>query len=147
MKNGKSPRATERAPGGRRQRAASPGFTLLEVVAALAILVVFLVPILAAVTQGLQSVAAAKNRTLALQLAQDKMTEFELMKIPDSEGVVQGDFPGHPGFHWRMEAVKTPEIQLMETYVGLKGMEIHLRVLWDEGGIEKSIQLNTLFME
>ncbi|HUT55614.1 MAG TPA: type II secretion system minor pseudopilin GspI [bacterium] len=144
MKTGKNPTATEKT----RSRAGSDGFTLLEVVAALAILAVFLVPILGAVSQGLTAVAAAKNRTLALQLAQDKMTEFELMKMPDAEGADDGDFPLHPGFTWQTEAVKTPEIQLMENYIlGLQGMEIHLRVFWNEGGTEKTIQLNTLFME
>jgi general secretion pathway protein I len=125
------------------------GFTLLEVVAALAILVLFLVPMLGAVTQGMRSVESSRKRELALTLAQNKMTEIEMLKIPDTEGSDDGDFgKDYPDYRWEEEAVKTPELQLMEQYLpGLQAMEIHLRVIWTESGAEKSVQLNTLLME
>ena len=150
MRTGKNPRPRpDRGAGQGHGRRGAAGFTLLEVVAAMAILAIFLVPMLGAVSQGLQSVETARNRALALRLAQDKMTELEMLKLPEVEGSEQGDFgPDYPGYRWEMEAVKTMEIQLMESYMpGLQGMEIHLLVYWQEKGAEKMIQLNTLLME
>jgi len=119
------------------------------VVAALAILVLFLVPILGGVTRGLQSVDSAGKRARALELAQDKMTEIEMLPLPDFEGVEDGDFgKDYPGYRWEVETVKSPDIQLMEMYLDqLKGMEVHLRVYWEEGGMEKHIQISTILME
>ena len=134
---------------GREQLNKEKGFTLLEVVAALAILVIFLVPILGAVSQAMHGIESAKNRSLALKLAQDKMTQIEMMPVPLEEGTEDGDFGSeHPGYRWEYEVVKTPDLQMMEEYIaGLRGMEIHLMVFWQERGMEKSLQLNTIVME
>lgn len=150
MKSGKIPKnSAERVITRPEERDGSAGFTLLEVVAALAILMLFLVPVLGSVSSGLRGVASGRIRSEAMKLAQDKMTEIEMMKIPDFEGTTEGDFDSdHPGFRWEMETVKTPDIQLMETYIpGLKGMEVHLRVFFIDAGAEKSMQLDTLLLE
>ena len=147
MKSGKSPSCIpERDPDAVR---AGAGFTLLEVVAALAILMLFLVPVLGAVTQGLRNVEHVRSRSLALRLAQDKMTEIEMMPIPEYEGEDRGDFDReYPGYRWEQENIKSPDIQLMEEYiVGLKGMEIHVTVFWLEGEDEKSVKLSTIILE
>lgn len=148
MSSGRNPRNTIRLRQGGRISSRS-GFTLIEVVAALAILVLFLVPILGGVTRGLQSVDSAGKRARALELAQDKMTEIEMLPLPDFEGVEDGDFgKDYPGYRWEVETVKSPDIQLMEMYLDqLKGMEVHLRVYWEEGGMEKHIQISTILME
>ena len=125
------------------------GFTLIEVMIALAILMLFLVPLLGSVTTGLQSVVAARNRSLGLRLAQDRMTEIYMTPIPDAEGTTEGDFGrDYPAYRWEMEAVKTPDLQMMEQQIpSLKAMEIRLQVLWDENGAEKSVELDTLILE
>ncbi len=124
------------------------GFTLLEVIAALAILMIFLVPILGAITSGLRNIEAVRNRSKALRLAQDKMAEIEALPFPEVEEVKTGDFGRDlDGYRWEMEIIKTPDLQLMEEYLNLKGMEIHLMVYWEEAGTEKVIQLNTLLLE
>ena len=125
------------------------GFTLVEVMAALAILVIFLVPLLGAVSQGLQFVGRAKQRTLALQLAQDKLAEVMMMKVPEAEETKNGDF-GHDyqGYRWEVESVRPPIIQLLEqNFPGLKAMEMHVRVMYNEGGAEHVIQLDGIVMQ
>lgn len=127
----------------------SPGFTLVEVMAALAILVLFLVPLLGAVSQGLQFVGRARTRTEALQLAQDKLAEVEMMTIPETEGVESGDFGrDYPGWRWEVEASKPPIIQLMEQqFTGLQAMEIHVTVFYDEAGTPRTVELDGIVMQ
>lgn len=133
---------------GRRVRVSSWGFTLLEVIAALAILMLFLVPIMGSITQGLRNVNRIKGRSLALRLAQNKMEELQMLKVPEDQGTEEGDFGDeYEGYRWEMEAVKTPEIELMEEYIKITGMEIHLRVYWEEGGAENVMEFQTLLLE
>jgi len=127
----------------------SSGFTLLEVVVAMAILMIFLVPILGAISQGLRNVESVKKRSVALRLAEDKMAELEALPVPMAEEVKKGEFGDmYPGYLWETEYIKTPDLQLMEAALpNLKGMEVHLRVYWEEAGAEKMIQLNSLLLE
>jgi type II secretion system protein I len=125
-----------------RQRTAS-GFTLIEVMAALAILALFLVPLLGAVSQGLQFVGRARQRTQALQLAQDKLAEVLMTKTPEVEETKNGDFGrDYPGFRWEVESVKPPIFLLLEQRFAVKAMEMHVRVLYDEDGVKRVIQLD-----
>jgi type II secretion system protein I len=123
------------------------GFTLIEVVVAMTILVMFLVPILGAISNGMKNISTAKRRSAALMLAESKMTELEMMPIPDAQGAESGDFPEFPGYTWEYEAIKTPYLELMEENIGIVGMEIHLSVFWIEGETRKSISLQTLLVE
>ena len=125
------------------------GFTLVEVMAALAILTIFLVPILGSVSKGLQFVSRARARTLALRLCQDKLAEVEMMPTPESEGSDDGEFGReYPGYRWQVEAIKTPLFQLLEKqFPNMKGMEVHVRVFWDEDGVPRSIQLASVLMD
>jgi hypothetical protein len=116
--------------------------------AALAILTLFLVPILGAVSKGLQFVSRAQGRTLALRLCQDKLAEVEMMTLPESEGTEEGDFGrDFSGYRWQVETIKTPLFQILEQqFPNLKGMEVHVRVFWDEDGVQRSIQLDSVLM-
>jgi general secretion pathway protein I len=85
-----------------RQRAR--GFTLLEVMVAMAILGIALLGLLSLHHQSLQSVIRAQQATRASMLAQVVMTEAELERFPDI-GITNGDFeasfPGEfPDFRW-----------------------------------------------
>jgi len=135
----------ERTGGG---RLSSRGFTLLEVIAALAILMLFLVPIMGSITQGLRNVSRIKGRSVALRLAQNRMEELQMMKVPEDQGTEEGDFGyDYQGYRWEMEAVKTPELEMMEEHLSIKGVEIHLRVYWEEAGSENVIEFQTLLLE
>ena len=78
-------------------RGNSDGFTLLEVMVAIAILGTALVSLLSLHHQSMQSVIRAQDMTRASMLAQAVMTEAELERFPDlgrRSGDFQSLFPG-----------------------------------------------------
>ncbi len=80
------------------------GFTLLEVMVAIAILGTALVSLLGLHHQSLQSVIRAQDMTRASMLAQAVMTEAELERFPElgkTSGDFQASFPGQfRDFQW-----------------------------------------------
>ena len=124
----------------------SKGFTLLEVAVAICILAMFLVPLLGAVSGGMRNIERAKNLQIARQLAMSKLEEIKLTAIPDAEQEIDGDFsPQYPDYSYQIVFVKNPELQLLETQInGLKTMEVHLFVIWTEGGEQRSLEFQTL---
>lgn len=83
------------------------GFTLLEVIVALAILAVSLTSILGISGQAVSSHIYAHKLTLATQLARSKMTDLEQRlydkPLPTDDEEDSGDFADelHPEFKWR----------------------------------------------
>jgi general secretion pathway protein I len=87
------------------------GFTLLEVMVAIAILGIALLGLLGLQHQSMQSVIRAQQSTRASMLAQAVMTEAELERYPDL-GITSGDFEkAFPGefrdFRWERDVVKS----------------------------------------
>jgi general secretion pathway protein I len=80
------------------------GFTLLEVMVAIAILGIALLGLLGLHHQSLQSVIRAQDTTRAAMLAQAVMTEAELERFPElgaTRGDFQASFPGqYRDFRW-----------------------------------------------
>jgi len=80
------------------------GFTLIEVMVAIAILGIALMGLLGLQHQSMQSVIRAQNATRASMLAQAVMTEAELERFPDlgyTSGNFQASFRGEfPDFRW-----------------------------------------------
>lgn len=122
------------------------GFTLLEVMVAIAILALFLVPLLGGVISGLSSIERSRNYQTARQLALTKLEEIMMQRIPEMEIEESGDFsPEYPDYKWRATFQKREELRLLEEQiVGLKTMEILLMVSWEEAGQEKSLTITSL---
>lgn len=142
---GRDPRPQKTGPA-----EAGLGFTLLEVVVAMAILALFIVPLLGAISYSMNSLGTSRNQMTAMRLAQDKMTEIEMMTFPDAEERgIKGDFGrDYPEFSWEMDLIKSYEIEELELLIpGIQGMEVHLRVLWREGGGTRSLKLTTLILD
>jgi len=83
------------------------GFTLLEVMVAMAILGIALLGLLGLQHQSMQSVIRAQQSTRASMLAQAVMTEAELERFPDL-GYTRGDFQASfgnefPDFQWERD--------------------------------------------
>ncbi len=80
------------------------GFTLIEVMVAIAILGIALMGLLGLHHQSMQSVIRAQNATRASMLAQAVMTEAELERFPDlgsTSGNFEASFRGEfPDFRW-----------------------------------------------
>jgi general secretion pathway protein I len=107
---------------------ANRGFTLLEVLVALAILAVSLVSLLGLHNYSLALVIREQNLTPALLLAQEMMTRTHLEGLAAASQHPGGDFetihPGlYPGFRWQREILPT-EIDSL--------WEVRVRVLWGE---------------
>lgn len=79
----------------------SKGFTLLEVLIAIAILGVTLVVLYGSQSQSLSLATEAKFNTTAAFLSALKLAELEggVADLRDDEG----DFEDYPGFHWKVE--------------------------------------------
>ncbi len=111
------------------------GFTLLEVMVALAILAGALVAISDVVSGALANHVRARQLEMATLLARGKMAEledrFEAKGFRDFEEGEEGSFEddGHPEVHWKME-VRKPSVEL--------GPDNVLRALTGSGeGLEK----------
>lgn len=94
------PNGPRSAPGG--ARAAVSGFTLVEVLVALAILAIALAAVLRAMGQAIDLTSDLRERTEALWVAEDRVTEHQLMRdwpaLDTKEGTLE--FDGHQ-WHWR----------------------------------------------
>lgn len=84
------------------------GFTLLEIMVALAVISISLVVLLGLRNRDLVLSATARDITKATMLARKKITEINMGPFPDL-GENKGDFGEEsPMFRWRQEVVQTP---------------------------------------
>lgn len=95
-----------------RSMTAARGFTLLEVMIAVAFVGIAMLALLTLHNSNLESVMRAEQLSRAAMLAQAMMTRAEAGQFPDL-GVSQGNFnqlyPGlYPDFHWRQEVDPSP---------------------------------------
>jgi general secretion pathway protein I len=103
------------------------GFTLLEVLVAVAILGAGLVVLLGAVNRNLIMASQSKNLSIAGLLAQRKLAEIELEGYPEIRQE-QGQFEEVPEFKWFLSV--TPfEIPNLDTEIRI----VILRITWDDG--------------
>ncbi|MDH4322100.1 MAG: prepilin-type N-terminal cleavage/methylation domain-containing protein [Desulfobulbaceae bacterium] len=105
------------------------GFTLLEVMVAVAIIAIALTTLFGSQTQSAALVGEARFYTTAPLLAQEKMTELLAAGLADAtndSGAFGDDFPG---YRWRVEprsvAGATPEVAAL-----LRGVDVV--VSWGE---------------
>jgi len=114
------------------------GFTLLEVLVAIAIIATALVSLLGLHGRNIQIVAEDQSLARATLLAQQAMTEALVASVFPDPGTSRGDFADDPTFHWEVEILRGPTRDLEELT-----REIRVRVFWD-GGDENGVRLVTL---
>jgi general secretion pathway protein I len=116
----------------------SAGFTLLEVMVAVAIMATVLVTLLGLKNSTMQDVAFAEHMTAATMLAKRMMTETVGMKKSILLGEAEGDFSTEGAFKeytWKRSATQIP---LMPTLIIT---EVRVAVLWTEGNRQESVEL------
>ena len=95
------------------------GFSLLEVMVALALIGIALATLLASQTQGLSLANEAKFNTTAAFLAQGKMAELETMDInyltSDSGDFSESYDDSYPEYYWEVE-IDSISIPVLEEY-------------------------------
>jgi general secretion pathway protein I len=112
------------------------GFTLLEVMIALAILSLVAVAFLRAQGSSVHLVDESIQISLATLLAKEKMAELESGGFPEpgkNSGSGGEDFPL---FHWEQVISSTEILNVRKAVV---------RILWMEGTRERSLELTTYF--
>ena len=114
------------------------GFTLLEVMVALAVMSIVLVSVYRMHSQSLTMNTAARFYTLAPLLAQNKMAELETLSsggFPDDSG----DFgEQYPGYDWQTSLVEVSSEVLGEVANDLK--RIDLTVSYNNNQFSHSIR-------
>ena len=103
---------------------AARGFTLLEVLVALAIFALVAASILSASARSLQTAARLEDKTLALWIADNQLIELQLEEPPPSEGRRQRRLD-YSGRHWqwqaRIEATANPAMRRVDIWVARDG--------------------------
>ena len=118
-------RPTRRQP---RRRVAEPhtGFTLLEVMVALAIIAFAVVGLLGLHARNIRIVARDQSLTRATLLARELISQIQFQVTTSGLqdlGDDQGTFDGYPGYRWERRVVATGLDEMREVFV---------RVIWDE---------------
>lgn len=86
------------------------GFTLLEVLVALAIFALVAASVLTASARSLQTAASLEDKTLAMWIADNRLSELQLAETPAADGRDQGElsFAGRR-WQWQSEIQATSE--------------------------------------
>ncbi len=108
------------------------GFTLLEVMIALAILSIVAVTFLQSQASGIRLTEEASRISVATLLAREKMAELESVGFPEigkNSGKGGEDF----SFYRWEQVVSATEIQSLR--------KVLVRVMWSEGVSERSLEL------
>jgi len=96
------------------------GFTLLEVLVALAVLSLALVILLGLRNRDVELVNTTRDLTTATALARMKMEETQMEGFPEL-GEATGEFgEGYPQFHWQRLVSSTPFDYVREVRVSVK---------------------------
>ena len=114
------------------------GFTLLEIIVALAILAVALVGLLTLRNRDIALQAHASHLVTATSLAKAKVEEFSRVAETDHT-VSSGNFgERYPGYVWNWETLPTPVP---------KWIELTVTVTWPEGAGQEQVVLTTYLPE
>jgi general secretion pathway protein I len=113
------------------------GFTLLEVMIAVAILAMVVVSLLGLQNRSVEDVMKAERITTATLLAKRMMTEALIKKplLPaEDEGVFSEDVYGdmYKDYRWKKTVSATPIPKVME---------LRIAVLWKEGSRDEMVEL------
>ena len=89
------------------------GFTLLEVLVALAIFALVAASVLTATARSLQTPSRLEDKTLAMWIADNRLTELQLSRGPVADGRDQGEleFAGRR-WQWQSEVQATREADM-----------------------------------
>jgi general secretion pathway protein I len=112
-----------------RSRAGTSGFTLVEILVALAVLAIALTATAHALGSAIDTTAALRERVLARWVAEDRLTELELRSEWPALDTKEGDATmGGRRFHWVQETGVTPVTRLrrVEVSVMLPGVKVPL---------------------
>ena len=105
----------------------SGGFTLLEVLVALAIFALVAASVLTATARSVQTAARLEEKTLAMWIADNRLTELQLAPNPVAEGMDAGvvQFAGRQ-WQWQSEVLATREADMRRVTLWVAPVELGL---------------------
>ena len=116
-----------------------PGFTLIEVLAAMMLIAIALPAIIKGIDLATNVSSTARHRNEAIGLGESKLKEI-VVAVEWQGGQMSGDFGADwPNYHWQASVFNWP---LDQTGVGIQ--EIDLVVTWPARGRTDSCKLSTL---
>lgn len=111
------------------------GFTLLEVIVAMVVVVVGLILISQAFSIGLRAVRVSDKATIARFLAEQKIAELETQAFSTLQST-NGDFgTNYPGFTWQEEVTSTDLDNLKQ---------VTLTISWTEDNTTRTLPITKL---
>ena len=103
------------------------GFTLLEVIVAVALLSFAIVSILGVVTYNINLASRSSNSLMAASLADKMASQIDAVGVP-LESKNSGEFENHPGFNWEIAVVPYNLPQM-----GVLMKLVTIVITWDNG--------------
>ena len=117
------------------------GFSLLEVIVALAIMAMGFITVLQLFSGSIRSVSLSEQYLKGTTLAHSKLGELEINNYSVTE--FEGTFPDEKNYRWQLQvSPHTSPLNSKENNIQLS--EVTLNVLWEEGGKTRDIELSTL---
>ena len=117
------------------------GFSLLEVIVALAIMAMGFVTVLQLFSGSIRSVSLSEQYLKGTTLAHSKLGELEVNNYSVTE--YEGIFPDEKNYRWQLQvSPHTSPLNSKENNIQLS--EVTLNVLWEEAGKTRDIEINTL---
>ena len=97
------------------------GFTLIEIVVALAVLAIAMGALIAGMGRYADNAAYLREKTLALWVAHNRLTEIQLESVFPSVGKSDGDADmGGIQWRWHVEVVETPDPGVRRVNIGVQ---------------------------
>jgi general secretion pathway protein I len=91
-------------------RASSRGFTLVEVLVALAVLAIALAAVMRAMAQAVDTTVSLREHNVALWVAQNRLVEHEMRQDWPAADTIDGEaLMGGEKWFWREQVSTTPE--------------------------------------
>ena len=120
------------------------GFTLIEVLAAMALTSIVLPVAMRGISVCANTAADAKHRAEATGLAEAKLNEL-LATQQYQGGVMAGDFgTDWPDYHWSAELVNWAPVNAVDNGNGNTISELDLHIIWAGRDGERSLTQSTL---
>ncbi len=121
-------------------QASEAGFTLVEVVVALAILALSLSVLLNVISNGIRQTDSARRMAEAGSLAQSLLAKLGT-EMPIQEGQTSGEFPD--GFRWRVRAERYGDAEDRQDWP-VAAYAVSVEALWGDASAERLVALNML---